>query len=294
MDYLLVSKINEFYQWQNELLIESFIQKNLISNLKLSFFADTLSDNLKHMVNTAFQGIPIYQMPDHGFEFGYSKANIFFSISNLISNNELKSSFALLESDVVLHKPFEDSVKTEFSSVLFSSNSDFNYKKFMEEIPNFKDIFDVTDDFLSDNWISMGAIIVFNNIKLEFFNVLTEHIAYVALKQYRLNNKVHEKTYKIMLAIMLMKNKSELYMSYLPDCESHMRDNNDNFNFIHYKNGFPPFFHKFMFSNSSLNYGDPFELLRVNPSTYASYYMHNLAGSYLNKIGKKLEPVLLI
>ena len=128
----------------------------------------------------------------------------------------------------------------------------------------------------------------------ERFNVLTEHIAYVALKQYRLNNKVHEKTYKIMLAIMLMKNKSELYMSYLPDCESHMRDNNDNFNFIHYKNGFPPFFHKFMFSNSSLNYGDPFELLRVNPSTYASYYMHNLAGSYLNKIGKKLEPVLLI
>ena len=40
MDYLLVSKINEFYQWQNELLIESFIQKNLISNLKLSFFAE--------------------------------------------------------------------------------------------------------------------------------------------------------------------------------------------------------------------------------------------------------------
>jgi len=96
------------------------------------------------------------------------------------------------------------------------------------------------------------------------------------------------------LVIMLMKNKFNLHVNYIKNCESHMRDNNDDFNFIHYKNGFPPFFHKFMFGNYNLNYGDPFDSLRVNPTTYASYYMHNLAGSYLNKIGRKLEPVLLI
>ena len=294
MDYLLVSKISECYQWQNELLIESFIQKNLSNNLKLSLFADNLSDNVKYNFNTFFQGIQIYDMKDYGFELGYSKANIFSSVHGLVSNDHLKSSFALVESDVVIHKPFEDSVKTKFQSVLFSSNLYFDYKKFMKEIPNFKEIFDVTDDFLSKNWISMGAVVVFNNIKLDFFDILKNQIEYMSFKQYKLNGIVHEKTYKIMLVIMLMKNKSNLHMNYIKNCESHMRDNNDDFNFIHYKNGFPPFFHKFMFGNYNLNYGDPFESLRVNPTTYASYYMHNLAGSYLNKIGRKLEPVLLI
>lgn len=294
MDYLLISKMDEYYQWQNELLIESFLHKNLESKLKLSFFANVLSPNLPYLSNSIDKGITIYDMPDFGYENGYHKANIFFSIRNLLSNNCLNSSFALMESDMVIHEELPKNLETDFSSIFFSCNLDFDYKVFLNDIPNFLQIFDVSEDFLSKNWIYMGGLIVFTKLNVDFFESLMHHVAWVSSLQFKLNGKVHEKTYKIMLVVLLMKNKSNFYINYIDNGETHMRDNEKNFYFIHYHNGFPPFFHKYMFKNSMLSYGDPFDVMRINPSTYASWYMHELSGSYLKKIGRKLAPVILV
>lgn len=294
MDYLLVSKVDDYHQWQNELLIESFFDKKLDKKLKLSLYANNLSNNLPYLINTFNSGLTIYDMPDFGFENGYHKSNIFFSIKTLMENNLLDFSFALMESDVVLHQELPESIKTDFSSILFSYNQDFDYKIFIQEIPDFLNIFDVTEDFLQKNWIYLGAIIVFTKLNVDFFDALMQHVAWVASKQFKLNGKVHEKTYKIMLAVLLMKNKSNFYLNYIENGESHMRDNEKKFHFIHYHKGLPPLFHKYMFKNTTFNCGDPFDVIRMNPSTYASWYMHRLAQSYMKKIGKKLSPVIKV
>lgn len=140
----------------------------------------------------------------------------------------------------------------------------------------------------------MGAIVVFTKMNVDFFELLMHHVAWVASKQYNLNGKVHDKTYKIMLVMLLLKNKNNFYLKYIENGETHMRDNERDFHFIHYYKGFPPFFHKYMFKNPWINYGDPFDVIRNNPSTYASWYMHKLAGSYIVKSGRKLSPIIKV
>ena len=294
MDYLLVSKMNQFYQWQNELLIESFLNSQSINSLKLCIYADSASLNSRYFTNTLQINLPIFNMPDHGFEFGYGKANIFYSARNLINNNLISSSFTILESDVVLHKELKKECETEFPSILFSKNVNFDYKNFIKEIPNFCDIFEVTEDFLSQSWPYIGGVVVFNKFDGAFFDFIMEHIAKSAILQQNLNGTIHEKTYKIMLAVMIMKNKEKIYSQYIDYGETNMLDNNTNFHFVHYQKGLPPHFHKFMFKNFQLAYGDPFDVIRMNPSTYASFVMHEFAGKYLKKIGRKLEPIVMV
>lgn len=294
MDYLLVSKMNQFYQWQNELLIESFLYRNLAQKLKLCLYADLNLKNSKYYLNSLQLNLPVYNIPDYGFEFGYGKINIFYSIENLLYNKLISSSFALMESDVVIHKEINEQYETDYPSIFFSKNEFFDYKNFLEEIPNFCEIFDVTEDLLKEQWPYLGSIIVFNKLEDKFFGLLKDHVANCACAQMQQNGKVHEKTYKIMLAVAIIKNKNLLNMKYIDYGETNMLDNETNFNFIHYQKGLPPYFHKFMFQNFNLAYGDPFDVIRMNPSTYAAYYIHDIAGSYLKKIGRKLEPILVI
>ena len=282
MQYFVSVENSNFFYWQLELLIESFLRYELQENLVIAV-AENESPKIKEYTkNLVKHGVKIV-LPNIGKEKQYLPANRIYSLHKLYEENVIKLPFAIIHSDMVLRSPLEK--YNDLDSDIIINNYDVK-NKLVEDLleeEEFKErIFSnvsLPEDFKSFDFISSMPII-FNeslnkNIFDKFLDKLIINLEYL-LKIKGTEFPCEQAAWKLTFleAIGHYKATGKLLTSDL-------FSPNDT-PFIHYNFGIPPVFSKrfFKFDNSNYYYDGPFENLMQHDISENTKYIHNLLKSY--------------
>ena len=283
MQYLVVAENTQYYHWQLSLLIESFKKHNLQNDLCI-FLVDSnektnerFSKNLiEHQNKKIFENI--------GKTRGFDKLNKLYGMLWAIESNKIKQPFALIPADVILEKPINLDLH-EYPEIYFNPDKDFNFNYVKNSVPNLLEILNRENKKIENYWISIGPVIVFNNMPIDFFRMFVVKAEILALKQLIYNQKIFEKTDRIALSINIFDfmNKGAIKEDY--NLTKSMLEYNET-SFIHYEHGMPPVFNKSMFRYDPPDYasfGDPYEAILENPATPSAYLMSELVKNIIEK-----------
>ena len=283
MQYLVVAENTQYYHWQLSLLIESFKKHNLQNDLCI-FLVDSnektnerFSKNLiEHQNKNIFENI--------GKTRGFDKLNKLYGMLWAIESNKIKQPFALIPADVILEKPINLDLH-EYPEIYFNPDKDFNFNYVKNSVPNLLEILNRENKKIKDYWISIGPVIVFNNMPIDFFRMFVVKAEILALKQLIYNQKIFDKTDRLALSINIFDfmNKGAIKEDY--NLTKSMLEYNET-SFIHYEHGMPPVFNKSMFRYDPPNYasfGDPYEAILENPATPSAYLMSELVKNIIEK-----------
>jgi hypothetical protein len=283
MQYLVVAENTQYYHWQLSLLIESFKKHNLQNDLCI-FLVDSnektnerFSKNLiEHQNKNIFENI--------GKTRGFDKLNKLYGMLWAIESNKIKQPFALIPADVILEKPINLDLH-EYPEIYFNPDKDFNFNYVKNSVPNLLEILNRENKKIEDYWISIGPVIVFNNMPIDFFRMFVVKAEILALKQLIYNQKIFDKTDRLALSINIFDfmNKGAIKEDY--NLTKSMLEYNET-SFIHYEHGMPPVFNKSMFRYDPPDYasfGDPYEAILENPATPSAYLMSELVKNIIEK-----------
>jgi hypothetical protein len=283
MQYLVVAENTQYYHWQLSLLIESFKNHNLQNDLCI-FLVDSdektnekFSKNLiEHENKNMFENI--------GKIRGFDKLNKLYGILYAIESNKIKQPFTFISADTILEKPIQLELH-EYPEIYFNPDKDFNFNYVKNSIPNFFEILNRENKKIEDYWASIGHVIVFNNMPMDFFRMFIVKAEILALKQLIYNQKIWDKTDRLALSINVFDfmNKGVIKEDY--NLAKSMLEYNET-SFIHYEHGMPPVFNKSMFRYDPpdyISFGDPYEAILENPSTPSAYLMSELVKNIIEK-----------
>lgn len=283
MQYLVVAENTQYYHWQLSLLIESFKKHNLQNDLCI-FLVDSnektnerFSKNLiEHQNKNIFENI--------GKTRGFDKLNKLYGMLWAIESNKIKQPFALIPADVILEKPINLDLH-EYPEIYFNPDKDFNFNYVENSVPNLLEILNRENKKIKDYWISIGPVILFNNMPIDFFRMFVVKAEILALKQLIYNQKIFDKTDRLALSINIFDfmNKGAIKEDY--NLTKSMLEYNET-SFIHYEHGMPPVFNKSMFRYDPPDYasfGDPYEAILENPATPSAYLMSELVKNIIEK-----------
>lgn len=274
MDYFVNIEHTPYYQWQIELLIESFKQHKLEENLAVGLSFTSLSPKAEFCRNL-FSHPRIYGSNNMGEVRGFDRLAGLYSISNLLRSEIVKQPFVLMEPDSVLYKPVTVSRK-EVPHILFQVDPFFTKELVEENIPN------INKYFVND-WVTLGNTAYFDHLPVEFFDrtiYLTELLAY---EQARAGKDIWRYTDRAALAIGISElvGRAALEGQYTFDMS--LSDHQITNNFINYgSRGAFPHFSKSMFAYSppamlSLG-GDPLDALANLPTQLGTTSAQYVAG----------------
>jgi len=271
MNYLVSFENQPEYQWQLELLLESFKKHHLENDVLLAVTKSDLPANPNFCRNIA----------DHkrviGFENigdlrGYLKLSRYYNLMWTQMAELISQPFAFLETDMVLKNPINH-IFDPYPQFIFSPDSDFSFETASSHVGDFWEWIGKDKDLFFKNWIPLGGVFIFSNIPLSFFSLVIERIEFLAIKQLMNKKPIWEHTDKLGLVTVVLENLQKI------NCKGEYSLVSPVFgsdaNFISYEKGIPPAFHKFMFKFSKdmfLSFGDPIEILsKTFPSPNASY-----------------------
>ncbi|RTK95559.1 MAG: hypothetical protein EKK64_06970 [Neisseriaceae bacterium] len=271
MNYLVSFENQPEYQWQMELLLESFKIHNLSQDLLVvatksnlpsnPFFCRNLS---RHKRAIGFDNI--------GDLRGYSKLNRYYNLMWTQMAELISQPIVFIDTDVVLKNPVSY-IFDPYPQFIFSPDLDFSFDSVISNVGNFWEWLDKDKEVFSKNWLPLGGVCVFSNIPSALFPLIIERIEFFAIKQLMEKKQIWEHTDKLGLVSVMLENLQKIncrgdYSLSAPIFGSEA-------NFISYEKGIPPTFHKFMFKFSEemfLSFGDPIEILsKTFPSPNASY-----------------------
>ena len=284
MDYLVSSENTPFFQWQLELLIESFksnnCEKELLVCLNESnqlmhpFYCRNINSH-ERLIN--FQNI--------GKSKGFVGLNHLYNISWAIQNNRIQQPFAFIPTDVVLKNKVNDHFLASYPQIVFTPDPFFTFEIAEKEAGNFWEALDKNKLDYEEKWIPLGPVIFFNNLPIEWFDRSIAIAEKLVLQQILKKQPVWKHTTTLAMIINMIDFIGKI--SFYGDYELTMNMLQDyNCPFIHYEHGLPPVFNKHMFPFENPHYaslGDPFEILKENAPTRNCHFISELAKISIDK-----------
>ena len=289
MDYLVNIENTPYYQWQIELLIESFNEKNVAGNLCVVL--PVLNNN--DVINKYFyRNIAKHNRKVQFYNLGEKKGcvllNKIYALQLALSNNLISQPFALIEADLVLKNHVPLTSNSGFPEFSFSMDPFFTLDLAEESMGPFWSWFGKDRSDIQTKWLSIGECYAFNGFPPYFFYKVVADAEELALRQMLEGKKVWEHTVKIAFILNIIDNFQNIrcqgdYGIVMPLMSS------GETSFISYKTGFLPSFHKNMFQyvgNLSVSLGDPIEVLsQIHSSPNAEYVSHIAAQSISKRTG---------
>jgi hypothetical protein len=286
MQYFLYLDNEPYYQWQLDLMVQSFENQGCTDKLIVALTNKKDSQSLE-LYNTGIKklkNINTFENIDEAKEVkGFNK---FYSLYSSLFNDIIKESFFVLENDTVLYRqPSEAVFLTNFPECVYSVDPLFTLDFVKENIGDeFLEIFNIKEEELKENWHSVSGCYGFSNIHIGFISMMIENMEKLALQQMLDNKEVWSETSKVALCISLFQNRSNMvihgqYLTVPANSEG-------TGNFISYKNGVGKNFYKSMFSYTPpmfMSFGNPFELLANSHQSENVFYISNLAKEYINQ-----------
>lgn len=286
MEYFVTAENTPYYQWQLELLIESFRYHGLEDSLFIVLFG---SDQPAHPLycRNIFGHKRLLTLKNIGNVRGYSRLNRLHGLSNALRFGFVKQPLAILDADMVLYRPLDTSI-FQFSGptpeIVFTPDVTFT-PDYVEEqlgVP-FESVLPLKKEAYLSKWVPLGSVFCLNNIPpelVEFVDRRCEEFAYKQLLSGR--EEIWEETDRLAWAGVLRDYLGKVSFTANNQLEMNMLSNG-NANFVHYEHGLPPVFNKAMFRfTNALALGDPFAILAEHFPTPAAHFMNKLAKIQLD------------
>lgn len=267
MDYFVSIENTTYQHWQIELLIESFIQQNLENRLTIAIAKNdeprTVDFN-HHLKN--HKRIFVHD------NFGKEK-NRPYSLYLALQEKLIKFPFTLIDPDMILVKPTtppHEAIKFQIDPLFDGFDK---VKSYIEEIIKSRKETHKPEDFR----IPMGRTICFKKIPMDFFE-----------KVLHWSKLLDKERLAWMMAFVQFRGYINYKGTY--DYEMSLLENNVKNNFLHYKRGTPPVFHKFMYRYyDGFAMGDLFQEILLNSQTSSTALLQSVVESYIARFPKKLD-----
>lgn len=281
MDFLISASNTPYNQWQLSLLIESFKQNNLDNNLVVVCSNPKEKNPImieEKFVKNILNHKRFYRFYDQGSSEIYEPLNKLYIISYLLKENLLKQPFLMfLEPDLVMKKEFF-LPKQESIDFLYSVDPSFTFKELENNRNNFWMFLGLKKELLEEKWLEVGNIVAFNNFSEIFFDNLTALLEVMVKIQ---GADIWKGTFKFALIASLIK-INPVRITRIKGLEVPAFSFLES-NFITYREGMPPDFHKSMFKYD-FNYfsmGNPLEILSNIYNCPNAKYISDLAKNIL-------------
>lgn len=290
MQYFVSVENSSFFYWQAELLIESFVMHGLQDRLVIAI-AENNDSKIKGYSRNLIKHGTKFMHSNFGLEAGFLPLNRVIALRTALSEGLIEFPFALVHSDMVLRKPLpEEGFFPDYGIVVnsFDETSEKTRAEVKESIKfGLERIAEERSLKLSDlpEIPAFSAPVVFNKSfeglsEVFFARLHSNTMDLIETKggDFPCERAALELT--LTEAFQHCSIKSEFMASPLMSSETET-------NFIHYKNGIPPVFHKkfFKFSEASVRTGRcPFEVLLEHNPTPNTNYVHEVIKSYNSKV----------
>lgn len=279
MHFLVIAEDTPYYQWQVELLIESFKIKNLEDNLFLYLIktensVDAIKVNINQHKNLTY--FDSEKLRNGSLNFDFHKC-----ILDYRKNNPYED-FMILDADVLL----SDLKEQEYKSL------NLTYQIEQKESPDLDLIFNFAKSKYNYSFFYISSVIYFNSLySYDFFNSsfpVIEDLVKIAFfcNIDDLNHEPNIDLYKYAYLIVSLMYNIKINPSYkiLNYAYEGIETNVD---FVSYKHDIKPYFYKKNyyqnnFKNMSLNYADPFENILDLPDFIGCSFIKKIVKSYQN------------
>lgn len=282
MDFFISASDNPYNHWQLSLLIESFKKLGLEDHLVVCL-TDRYKNPLileKKFLKNLINHKRLYKLPDFTSQkkYRYKSLNKIHSLLFALKEGFIKQPLLMFFKPDLVIKEKVMLPEGEFIDFLFSIDPKFNFETTEKNYPNFWNILNSNRENFKQNWLEIGNIIAFNNFPEEFFKnfiMMTENLVEAQ------KDKVWEDTLKLSLVLMLLNGNPKVRLTKVLNFESNALSLQKS-NFITYKDGILPNFHKSMFKYDPISLGNPIEILSNIYNCPNTKYISELANKILD------------
>lgn len=286
MQYFVSAENSSYFYWQLELLIESFLMQGMEKNLVVGL-AENEGQKIRGYSSNLVRHPNKFMISNEGRELGYLPMNRISAIRYALAYGILKLPFVMIHADMIMRNPLDisdDDAKYGMLINNFDEPSDFETKAVKEEVDSFAEKFAEENSLDSDAITKIpffSAPVVFNEpmdyCSGAFFSKVQAHELSL-LERKGCEFPCEKAAWEIAIAEASrhfgVKGK---FMS-VP-----MMHDTENSNFIHYKLGIPPVFHKKFFKYEvGVYYSSmgPYETIMEHNPTVNTNYVHQVIKSY--------------
>jgi hypothetical protein len=275
VEFLVVAENKPCYQWQIELLIESFKLLNLQEKLHVFLIGKSqklFCKNIDQHENCTY-------LEDKSYKYGFNYFNFYEALISFKEKN-LDKNISIIDPDCLF-------IKNDFSNV-----EDKNIFYQMEIVKN-----DITENIFNNLFnFKLQQICSFlffsNKIDLNFFKkslIFTEQLIVEILKRKLDQRFINNNIFKYGLVLNAIFENIPINTSY--SVINFPQDNSNKFNFLSYKHDIKPFFNKndFMYDKESpliRKHLDPFTCLAELPDFPNCLPIKKIAESYKGQMNE--------
>ena len=273
MQYFVSIENTSYFYWQTELLLESFLMQNMQDDLIIGIAENDIpklskfSHNLVNHPNIFFHS-------NEGEKNEYKSLNRFYGLLAALTDGRLKCPFTLVHSDMILVKPVEEKEENLVFHPLYDDTVDSMTKPYIKEMA---EIGGVTVEDLPSH-IPFNGPIVFQDVPIELI-WRAKNRTEVLLKENGPTFPCEKVGWSLAFYEML---SSVAYGGEYMECSLIDPMSELNVNFVHYKHGIPPVFHKrhFTWDKPNLSGINPYEVLLEHNPTPATNFVQKVIRSY--------------
>lgn len=286
MKYLVSCECNTYQCWQMELLIESFKMQGLQNDLYIVVSGDLSKEEfgkVDHKYTKNLRRHPdkqVFLAENYGKTEGNAAINKAYAMLSVAKEELISQPICLIEPDMILYKPVVDTQE----QVSFQIDLNFTKKyledegiRISEELEAMLKAKEVPD---YDQWFPIGHVYVFNGAPVDMFEEVVKWFRRLddGRKLWDLGRAAWARAFMDWYGHLTFGSSFEYEMTLLDQGLEH--------NFIHYKHGLPPMFHKNMYKFDQpviLGPENPYvHFLEHNPTT-ATNYVQQVVKSYLER-----------
>lgn len=292
MQYFVSAENSSYFYWQLELLIESFLMHGLDKALVVGL-AENDDQKIRGYSSNLVKYGTKFMIPNDGVNFGYPPLNRINSIRYALAHGVLKFPFAMIHADMILREPLKLSEEEETYGVIvnnFDELSDYDTKVVKEEVDSLVEKVAAERKVEPESVTRVpffSAPVVFNKsmeyFSNQFFTKVQGYELALAEKRGRefpCERAAFEMTIAESFQHLGIRGR---FMS------APMMYEGDNMNFIHYRSGIPPVFHKKYFKYEQGTFFSsmgPYETIMEHNPTVNTNYVQQVIRSY-NKRNNK-------
>ena len=283
MKYFVSIENTNYFYWQIELLIESFLMHGLQDDLVVCI-AQNFDPKIKNYCKNLVRHKNKFLHENIGSSKNCLPLNRLYSFAKFMEIEKIECPYAWIHPDMVMRKPIDvESYEEQYSIIInnqyeFDEQSEEYLKESVEEIKNKNILKEEVADFFR-----ISYPIVFKNLKEDIRNLFVYRIIYNVeeiLKEkgpnFPCDKTGLQKTFFEFLGSYNLRDDKLSTQLYQIDSESP---------FIHYSHGLPPIFHKLFhkFPNNAFYPPGPYEILLENNISPSVEYVQKVIKSYMKR-----------
>lgn len=288
MQYFVSAENSSYFYWQLELLIESFLAQGLEKDLVIGL-AGNESQKIRGFSSNLVRYGKKFIHTNEGREQGYLPLNRVVAIRYALATGVLKFPFTLIHADMLLRSPIAlGESDNDFGVILNNYEEAGEEEKLIkEEIePSLKNLAEERGVKEEDLPVVpfFSAPVVFNSpfeyISETFFSKVQTHMIDIFSRR-GASFPCEQAAWELTLAESFQHCSIKGKFMAAP-----LMFEDENINFIHYKNGIPPVFHKKFYKyNEGVYFANqgPYETMLEHNPTVNTNYLHQLIRAYNRK-----------